>query len=192
MDEKIITQKLKEIRLIKNLTLEKVAELSGLTKGYLSQIENSKNPPPIYTLSKISKALGVDITEFFSKTPESIQYQEMSITRNNEHLTMDKQGTAYGYIYEDLAPNKKGKNMEPLYVTVGFEQKADIHADFRHEGEEFLYVLEGKLEFFYKGKSHVLNEGDCVYFDADIPHSGRSIGDKKARLLIVIYSYKRL
>ena len=193
MREKLLTKRLKEIRQSKKLTLERLAKLTGLSKGYLSEIENSDQPPPIYTLSRISRALGIDIVDLFAHTAATVPYQTIVVGRGNEHNLMTRDGTQYGYIYDDLAPNKKGKNMEPFIVTVGFKNDVDILQEFRHEGEEFNYVLEGTLEFFYEGKSHcILQAGDHVYFDADKPHSARSLGNKQARVLIVIYSYKRL
>jgi transcriptional regulator with XRE-family HTH domain len=191
--EHLLTKRLREIRQSKKLTLEKLAKLTGLSKGYLSDIENSDEPPPVYTLSRISKALGIDIVDLFAKTADTVPYQPIVVGRASEHNPMTRDGTQYDYIYDDLAPNKKGKNMEPLLVTPPFEIDVDIQKDFQHEGEEFNYVLEGRLEFFYNGKSHsILEAGDHVYFDADKPHSARSLGDKKAKVLIVIYSYKRL
>lgn len=192
MEERLIPKKLKEIRLDRKLTLEKLAQQTGLTKGYLSRIENSTQPPPIYTLSRISNAFGIDISEFFSPTVDTIPYQEITIGRRNQHKLTNRESSPYGYIFEDLAPLKKGKNMEPFIVTVGFKRMIDIQKDFKHEGEEFLYVLEGKMEFFFKGQSYILEEGDCAYFDSDKPHSGKSLGKKEAKLLIVIYPYKRL
>lgn len=192
MEEKLITKRLKEIRLSKKLTLEKLAKLTGFTKGYLSQIENSNQPPPIYTLSRISNALGVDVSELFAQAFETIPYQEITIGRRDQHNLQNRESTPYGYIFEDLAPMKKGKNMEPFIVTVGFDRKIDVQKDFRHDGEEFIYVLEGTLELFFKGESFILEKGDSVYFDADKPHSGKSLGEKEAKLLIVMYSYKRI
>jgi transcriptional regulator with XRE-family HTH domain len=192
MEEKLIPKRLREIRLERRLTLEKLAQQTGLTKGYLSRIENSTQPPPIYTLSRISDALGIDISEFFAPSVNTIPYQEITIGRRNHHRLTNREGTPYGYIFEDLAPMKKGKNMEPFIVTVGFKRMIDIQRDFRHEGEEFIYILEGRMEFFFKGQSYLLEKGDCVYFDSDKPHSGKSLGKKEAKLLIVIYPYKRL
>ncbi len=192
MEKELITKKLKEIRLNKKLSLEKLAKLSGFTKGYLSQIENSNHPPPIYTLSRISNALGVDVSELFARAFETIPYQDITIGRRDQHNFQNRESTSYGYIFEDLAPMKKGKNMEPFIVTVGFNCKVDVQKDFRHDGEEFIYVLEGKMEFFFKGESLILEKGDSVYFDSDKPHSGKSLGEKEAIVLIVIYSYKRL
>lgn len=191
MDQGTIPKKLRALRKNKNVSLGELAEQTGLTKGYLSRIENSETPPPISTLGKIATALGVDITDLFAKLEEPIQNQELAISRNLKGTPIDGLGTSYGYYYENLALEKKGKNMEPFIVTVGFDHPVDIQTEFCHQGEEFLYVLEGSMEFFFKGKSYILEQGDSVYFDADIPHSGKSIGNKKAKLLIVIYSYKR-
>lgn len=192
LEEKLITKRLKEIRLNKKLTLENLAKITGFTKGYLSQIENASQPPPIYTLSRISNALGVDVTELFGSVSAGESYQEITISRKNHYKLYNRESTPYGYIFEDLAPLKKGKNMEPFFVTVGFDRKIDIQKDFRHDGEEFIFVIEGRLKLFFKGESYILEEGDCAYFDADKPHSGMSLGDKEAKLLIVIYSYKRM
>ena len=189
-DQIRISKTLRAIRLAKKLSLKKIAEQTGLTKGYLSRIETSEHPPPIYTLAKISQALDIDIAELFSK-PTSGKYTKLSIKRKHDHVIANQRGTSYGYIYEDLAPEKCGKNMEPFIVDVGFDVVVDVKKEFRHDGEEFIYVLEGKMEFFYAGDTYILEAGDSAYFDSDTPHSGRSIGTGKARLLIIIYSYRR-
>jgi transcriptional regulator with XRE-family HTH domain len=188
LDERLIVKKIKEFRLSRNISLDKLANLTGLTKGYLSRIENSAKSPPVSTLAKISQGLGVDITQFFFDNLSSPQPVDISIVKRNERLEVGGRGTPYGYIYEALAHKKPGKNMEPYIITIG----SDRTADFQHEGEEFLFVIEGRLEHFYKGERYILEEGDSVYFDANIPHSGRSLGNKKAKLLMVIYSYKRI
>ena len=77
--------------------------------------------------------------------------------------------------------------MEPFFLEPAFDEKAV----FMHEGEEFMYVLEGVHEFVYDNKRYILKEGDSIYFDSRIPHTGRSIGKKKAKILAVMYSYKR-
>lgn len=77
--------------------------------------------------------------------------------------------------------------MEPFIIMPA----SDKEVIFQHEGEEFMYVLEGTHEFTYDGKKYILKKGDSIYFDSRIPHSGRSLGNKKARILTVIYSYKR-
>ena len=113
---------------------------------------------------------------------------EITITRNKEQAITDGRGTPYGYVYEALAQGKSGKNMEPFLVTNSFKGRTD----FQHEGEEFLYVLEGTLEFLFRDKSFILEKGDSAYFESGFPHGGRSLGDVPAKIMIVIYSYKRM
>jgi transcriptional regulator with XRE-family HTH domain len=188
MNETVIIKKIKELRASRKLSLDKLAGLTGFTKGYLSRIENSDKAPPIYTLSRISQALGVDIAQFFSDNEHAPQEQNYSISRRGERVRVGGRGTPYGYDYEAVAPDKAGKNMEPYVVTIDFKTKTE----FRHEGEELLFVLEGKLEFFLNKERFVLEQGDSIYFDAHLPHSGRSLGEKNAKMLIVVYSYKRM
>lgn len=188
MEEHSIARKIREIRKTKKLSLVNLAHMTGFTKGYLSRIENSAKPPPIYTLSKISAALNVDVSRLLTDCVYSAEPPEITITRNSEHSIIDGRGTHYGYVYEPLAPKKLGKNMEPYFITVSFE----VSNDFQHEGEEFLYVLDGKLEFFFKDTSFILEKGDSVYFDSAFPHGGKSLGEKPAKIMIVVYSYKRI
>jgi transcriptional regulator with XRE-family HTH domain len=189
MREDLVGKRIREYRLNKGLTIKNLAESTGLTKGYISRIENSPKAPPLFTLAKISSALSVDISELLSdgKTAPNPS-PEMTISRNDEHFITDGRGTPYKYVYEALAPNKLGKNFEPYLLTVSHERRTD----YQHEGEEFVYVLEGKLEFVFKGQSYVLEKGDCVYFDSAFPHGGRALGDAPAKIMVIIYSYKRV
>ncbi|MGD2125514.1 MAG: cupin domain-containing protein [Desulfobacteraceae bacterium] len=77
--------------------------------------------------------------------------------------------------------------MEPYIIGPAFDEGAI----FQHEGESFMYVLEGKHEFMYDGDKYIMEEGDSVYFDAAVPRTGRSLGNKEAKLLAIMYNYKR-
>jgi uncharacterized cupin superfamily protein len=78
--------------------------------------------------------------------------------------------------------------MEPYIIEPAFGEEAI----FEHEGEEFMYVLDGTHELVYGAQRFIMRKGDSVYFDATVPHTGRSIGTRKARLLAVMYNYRRL
>jgi transcriptional regulator with XRE-family HTH domain len=186
MDEKQIAKNIKKIRLSKNLSQEKLAELSGLTKGYISKIEKSDTAPPLSTLSKIATALKVDITLLTAEHSEITKDIDVCIVRKGEGKKVSS-AILDGYHYEALAHKKSGKNMEPFFLEPAFDEKAV----FMHDGEEFMYVLEGVHEFIYDNKRYILKEGDSIYFDSRIPHTGRSLGKKKAKILAVMYSYKR-
>jgi len=186
MDEKRIVENIKRIRRVRKMSLEQLAKIAGLTKGYVSKIENSQKAPPLSTLDKIAKALDTEVTfliaERSSEVPENIN---ICIVRKNERREVISRGTFYGYRYESLAYKKIGKSMEPYILEPAFEEKAI----FSHDGEEFMYVLEGTHEFVYDNNRYILKKGDSVYYNAKIPHSGRSVGRKAAKILMVGMPY---
>jgi len=183
MDELKIGRKIRQIRLQNTLTLEKVAESTGFTKSYLSMVESGKKSPPIATLSKIARALSVDIAAFFEqKRPED----HITWVRKGKGKVVVRDGTIFGYRYESIAPTKRRKKMEPFIITLpSYSKEEDM---FDHEGEELIYVLEGRTNFFYGDKKYSLRDGDCIYFDSSIPHRGEGVGKKPAKALVVIYS----
>jgi len=187
MDEKQIVKNIKTFRTGKRMSVERLARLSGLTKGYVSKIENSDKAPPFSTLIKIADALNTDISLLIAEDSEVPQNMNLCIVRRNERREVVSRGTLYGYHYQALSHKKMGKNMEPFIIRPASQEKGV----FSHEGEEFMYVLEGKHEFIYDGKKYLLKAGDSIYFDSIIPHSGRSVGKKEAKILAVMYSYKR-
>jgi transcriptional regulator with XRE-family HTH domain len=174
-DEKRISDNIRQFRLKKQLSLEQLAKLSGLTKGYISKIENSEKAPPFSTLMKIATALSTDISFLISSDSEAPEDARLCIVRDNERKQVTAKGTLYGYHYEAMAHKKLGKNMEPYIIIPAFEEKAV----FSHEGEEFMYVLEGTHEFIYDNQKYILKKGDSIYFDSAVPHSGRSIGTEE-------------
>lgn len=188
MDERRITDNIKRLRLKQEMSLEQLARRTGLTRGYLSKIENSDKAPPFSTLLKIAEGLGVDIAFliFEDGTTGASQETRFSIVRANEREGTNR-GHSAGYQYESLAYRRLGKTMEPFIVRPSFDEKEP----FSHRGEEFIYTLEGSCEFVYGNERYVLNKGDSIYFDSSVPHAGRSIGKKRARVLSVIYSSKR-
>jgi len=193
MYEALITKNIKELRKQKKITLQELADLTGLTKGYRSKIERAKKAPPYSTLNKIAIALDVDAASLLEINFDQSRDKRISFTRKHDRKRIEQlgsvaDGSLYGYRYEALAFDKQGKNMEPYIIEPAFEDEAI----FKHEGEEFMLVLEGKHEFIYDGETYIMEEGDSVYFDAAVPHTGKSLGEKKAKLLAVLFNYKRL
>jgi transcriptional regulator with XRE-family HTH domain len=193
VEEHIIPKNIRQLRKRRKMTLQRLADSTGLTKSYLSKLERSNKAPPYSTLNKIAVVLGVDIAFLLGENLQDTQDTRISFTKRNERKVFERagslsEGSLYGYEYAALAFEKPGKNMEPYVIEPTFDEEAV----FQHEGEEFLFVLEGRHEFIYDGKRYIMEEGDCVYFDSAVPHTGRSLGKKKAKLLAVMYSYKRL
>lgn len=192
MHEEMIAKNINTLRKQKNITLQELADLTGLTKGYLSKIERSKKAPPYSTLNKIAISLGVDAPFLLGENLRGSQDTRISFTKKNQRKSIKSmgslsEGSLYDYSYEALSFDKPGKNMEPYIIEPAFDEQAV----FQHEGEEFMFLLEGKHEFIYDGETFIMEEGDSIYFDAAVPHTGRSVGNKKAKLLAVMFNYKR-
>ena len=183
-----VTQKIKDLRSKKGLSLAQLARLTGYPKGHLSKIENSENVPKISTLQKIATALGVDLVYLFSNNHINQVNTKIIINRIKN---MDAEGAELqdsGIKFWSLANQKFGRNMDPHLVEIPF----DHSWVFQFEGEEFNLLLEGKVELRYGGDRYILEKGDSVYIDGDIPYSAKSIGETTALLLAIIYRYKRI
>ncbi|MCF8082882.1 MAG: XRE family transcriptional regulator [Deltaproteobacteria bacterium] len=183
--EEQIGGRIKKLRIERMLTQEALAQEAGLTKGYLSKIENSENSPPVSTLLTLAKALGVDINDIFS---EEATTTSITHTHKTERQTVARSGSVFGYSYEPLAGKFPNRHMEP-YIVV-FPPHLEGKTSFQHKGEELLYVLEGTMKFLYEGKEFIVEEGDCVYFDASVPHYGICEGQKAVKCIMVIYPEK--
>ncbi|KJS19802.1 MAG: hypothetical protein VR72_17260 [Clostridiaceae bacterium BRH_c20a] len=156
---------IKGIRESKGLTLKNVSEMSGLSIGFLSQIERSKTDPSIASLKKIAEAFKVKINDFFEK----VSIEENIIIKKSERSKLFLDNSKV--VYELLSPIRDRK-MEPILKTIG--PNATSGRVDGHEGEEFAFVLAGKLEISLGEKTYDLEEGDSVYFDASQPHSYRN------------------
>lgn len=182
-----IGQRIRSIRQEKRMTLDELAQKTGFGKSYLSQIENLKREPPISTLSKIAYVLDVDVFYLLSGEIRKEDDQGITIVKPAERMVVPRPFGKFGYVYESITHKKSGRWMDGYVVTVGFEFPPE---PLTHEGQELVYVLEGRLESFYDGKINVVEEGDCYYFESNKPHYSRSIGDKPAKLLLVFTSKK--
>lgn len=169
----------------------KVAAITGFTKGYLSKVENSKAIPPIGTLIKIARALNVDVADLLEAEPTGDDSQLISIVRSWQRESVIRGDSSFGYDYSSLAHTRCHKRMEPFLMVLPSEVDTDMR--FEHEGEEFMFILEGEVELEVmingRNKTWILSTGDSAYFDSAIPHRGRSLKGE-SRALLVIYSLK--
>ncbi len=188
VDEFKIGSKLRELRQTKNYTLQDLVTKTGISKSVLAEIESGDVIPPVATLLKLAKALNVGMAYFFEDEPVS---EKISVTRSGERIRLERRPHHHegevDYIYETLEAKKPDKHMEPLLVEF---RPMDISnmVFVNHEGEEFLYVLEGTLEFRTDDRMEVLNPGDSIYFESDINHSFRSLTDKPAKAIVVVWA----
>ncbi len=184
LTEKEIGKKIKEIRILKKVTLQELADKTEFTKSYLSKVERSEKGPPISTLLRISEALDVKVSEILEESEES---NLISIVKKDERPVIARNGSMIGYNYHSLAHKFPKKFMDPYFLVRPPHKKKDL-ASFKHRDQEMLFILAGKMEFRHGGKLYILEEGDCAYYDANIEHNGNNIGDTDIKALIVVCS----
>lgn len=180
---KRIGSRLKELRKSIGLSMKQLAEETKLSTPLFSRIENGLVMPSLQTLQIISDILKVDLGYFFKREED----RGYVITRQgNRKTTYSKRGGKKKAIYglELLAEGMENPFMEPCIVT----ELAKPQQNFplaKHDGQEFVYVLEGKLELTLGEKKFTLNEGDAAYFIGEIPHGGKSLSKRPARTINV-------
>ncbi|MBW1743491.1 MAG: helix-turn-helix transcriptional regulator [Deltaproteobacteria bacterium] len=181
-----VGQRVRKVREDKGLTLEDVAQRTGLDSEYLDRIETEQVSPPLGVLIKLAKALDMKLGRFISTG----EVKPFTVVRKDERRAISRYTSAqedqYGYTYESLAPDKKDRHMEPFVVTlVPSKARTDVSA---HDGQEFIYVLEGAMEVTLEDHTEVLYPGDSIYLDSDVPHLVTCHGDKEAVILAVLYT----
>jgi transcriptional regulator with XRE-family HTH domain len=183
-----IGSKVRELRQKKHYTLQDVAAKTGLSKPFLSQIENDHVVPPVATLLKLARAFDVGLAYFFQ---DEVGIDRIAITRRDERVRVEKRPHhrkgEVNYIYEALDTKKTNKHMEPFLVEFPVQDTSEM-IFMNHEGEEFLHVLEGNLEFRSIDRVEVLGPGDSIYFESDLSHSFRCLGEKPARAIVVVWT----
>jgi len=178
-----IGKKIKELRKKRSLTLARVGDVAGLSIGLLSQVENDGVVPPIPTLLKIARVLGVKIETFFR---EDENKSRVSVVKRDEMAPEKRRRPAdVGYHYHALAYRRTDKKMEPFMVEFEPRPREEMRY-FTHEGEEFIYVVDGIVEFRSEGESHILETGDSIYFDSGRSHAVRGVEPGKSRVLIIV------
>jgi len=178
-----IGKNLKALRQGMGLSQKSLAGASGLSPTLISRIEGGLVMPSIATLQEIADRLKSDIGYFF-KEKETKSYV---ITRKGTRkVSQAKRGPKGKVTYglELLAEGMENPFMEPCIVTE-YARAGEEFQLARHDGQEFIYVLEGKLELTLGEEKFTLNEGDAAYFLGEIPHGGKSLGKRTARTLNV-------
>jgi transcriptional regulator with XRE-family HTH domain len=178
-----IGSRIRALRISRGLTLAQVAEATKFSASYLSKLENSKSSPPISTLSAIAEALGTHIADIFADAePETL----ITLVRKDQRHPASRQATKMGYSYTPLAPVFPNRLMDPYIIVIPAKPKNN--QIFQHKGQEMLLVLTGRLEVFVGDQRFVLDPGDCLYFDATVPHHGHGLDGSDVEALMVMSS----
>ncbi len=184
-----VGSKIKSLRETKNLSIEEIAERSGLSVEQINSIENDVNLPSLGPLIKIARALGVRLGTFMDDndalgpivTRAADREKDSSISFSNDATDARKHME-----YHPLAQQKAGRHMEPFVIDINPEESPNFQLS-AHEGEEFIYVMQGEIELVYGKETYHLNQGDTIYYDSIVKHHLHGAPGKSAKILAVVY-----
>jgi len=186
--EKTVGEKIKQIREMKKVSVEELAARSGMEITLIQKIEQEKNVPSLAPLIKIARALGVRLGTFLD---DSDNYGPVVVRSGEYHkgarFTSQASEAREHLNFFSLAFDKAGRNMEPFIVDI----EPGLQSDYMlssHEGEEFIYVLEGEVEINYGKETYTLAKGDSIYLDSIVLHNVHAGNQNSARILAVVYA----
>ena len=181
-----VGERVKAVRKKRGLSLDDVSLRTDIDISVLEKIEEGAVAPPLGVVIKLAKALEMKMGYFIS----GADVRPYTIVRGGDRKTVSrydsKKGKHYGYEYESLAPHKKDRHMEPFLVTLEPSETEEERST--HDGQEFIYVLDGLMEVRLGEEIHVLEPGDAIYYDSTVPHLVKCHGRKKTRILAVLYA----
>ena len=186
---KIVGEKIKSLRESQSISIEQLAERSGLAVEQIERIEKNIDLPSLAPLIKIARVLGVRLGTFLddqdetgpaicrkTEAKDTISFSNNAI-QSRKHME-----------YHSLSQDKSGRHMEPFLIDVAPSEDGVDFVLSTHEGEEFIYVLEGILEINYGKNTYILEEGDSIYYDSIVAHHVHAAADNTAKILGVIYT----
>jgi transcriptional regulator with XRE-family HTH domain len=182
--EVAIGRELRALRQQQGLTVADLAQKAGLSGGMLSKIENGQASPSLTTLQALAQALQVPLTAFFRGYEET---RPVIHVKAGEGVETERSGTRAGHQYNLLGQtgsNSSGVIVEPYLITL--TAASDVFPTFQHDGMEFLYMLEGAVDYRHGDRIFPLRPGDSLFFDADAPHGPEVLVDLPARFLSII------
>jgi len=181
-------KKVQLFREMRNLSIEEVSKRSGLCIDEIEKIENGDLIPSLTPLIKIARVLGTRLGSFL----DDDENLGPVVTRKETHTSITRFSNRDGAVSSDLdffslAQNKTSRHMEPFLIDIHPLSEKEYRMS-SHEGEECIYVLSGSIEVKYGSETHVLNEGDSIYYDSIVEHHVHSASGEAAKILAVIYT----
>jgi len=195
-----VGKKMKAARAAKDMALERLANETGFAVEYLNDVEEGKITPPVGALLQIAKALQMDSGSLLKEQESSfallqiakaLQMDSGSLLKEQESSFKDRV-TAYtkrtdNYAYETLTPGAENKHLKAFRITIDPKQEHK-GVGYQHEGEEFDYVLKGKVQVIVGDHVNTLEAGGYLHFNSAIKHQLKNVGKDAAELIVVIYS----
>jgi transcriptional regulator with XRE-family HTH domain len=190
MQEDIIVQisnKLKEVRKDKNITLQELADIAGVSKGMLSQVENNRTIPSLTVFLNIIKSLEIDVNDFF-KDINNLPVQSKVIFKKKAQNQAFEKENAIGFHYQRLLSTTiNNQHLDFVLLTLSPNAK---RAMVSTDAFEFKLLLQGKVAYTIGSEIFEMEAGDTLFFDAKESHNPQNTGDIDA-ILLVVYLFNK-
>ncbi len=173
-DAMSLGERIRAMRKKQKLSDDQLAEKTGYDAEYIRGIESGEISPPVGALIQISKALAVESAAFLKNDKKK--------ERRKSYRKRTK-----AYSYRNLNPGAQDNHLWAYMVTLA-PKKAHEKVEYKHEGEEFVHVMEGRVEIRVGKETHVMKKGASLHFDASTPHQLRNLSTKESKLLVVVYT----
>ena len=170
-----VGKKIKRARTSKKISHDRLANDTGFSIEYLKKVESGEITPPVGALLQIGRALEIDSGILLKEQESKLKSRIKAYTKRTDN-----------YAYATLTPGAENKHLKAFRVQVD-SGRPHAGVGYQHEGEEFVYVLSGKMEITVGEHINHLDEGDSLHFNSGIRHNLKNIGEKDAELLVVIY-----
>ena len=170
-------KRLMRLRKAKNMALKSLANETGLSSTHISQIEKGEVIPSVAVILQLSRALEID---------SSVLLREEK-AKAGKDSALDHRKRTEDYSYQTLTPEAAHKRLKAFKVFI--DPKSDHKGvSYQHQGEEFIYVLKGKIDVMVGENKNTLAPGESIHFNSSIVHKLRNISREKAELLVVLYT----
>lgn len=179
-----ISNKIRQFRKERGMTIQELADKAKVSKGLISQIENSRTIPSLLVLIDIVLALEIDLNHFFKGIGNDGNGPLILVKRKEEFETFEKE-SAEGFLYQRIFTRSfKNATVDIVLLDLAKNAKRPM---VETEAFEFKYILRGKIEYVFPDRTIELNEGDAMLFDGRISHNPRTISKENALMLIVYF-----
>ena len=181
--ERYLGNAVRELRQRHGLTIADVAERAAISRGMLSKIENAQTATSLDTLTRLARALGVSLSTLFRNY--DVPDGSAQLVKNGEGMEVVRRGTKRGHTYHLLAYDQgPTKVFEPFLITI--DSESATFPVFEHPGTEFIYMLEGRMEYRHGQHTYLLTPGDSLTFRGEVPHGPEKLIECPIRFLATI------
>ena len=185
----IVGEKIKSIRETKQISVSELAERTGLAEEQINRIENNVDIPSLAPLIKIARALGVRLGTFLDDQDEvgAVVCRKEELNNSTISFSNNSMNARTHMQYHSLSNSKADRHMEPFIIDIETTEETNYELS-SHEGEEFIFVMEGAVEIAYGKKTYVIEAGDSIYYDSIVPHHVHGYQGQAAKILAVVYT----